>query len=285
MLSSAKIRGFYFAFLACLTGIIISNAGIGLAAPFTTIDTILTPDLLLRDVSPAFLFASRGGVDRRVNDDNSTVGENSLNRRGCIPSRPKDTGANPEPVPLTYVCDGNWPTLDDLKSHIQEEGNVGRLRSFFYTNLAGAGAIELAKAWARCHTEQIPEIDNGPGYVTWDEIVNLQWLRAQTEAFLSSGKNNIDPFLKLLAQAFAEESSGDVYFFTPNDQDPLGGNVYNSAWAGWEYPALTRNSAVTKIIRVDPRERQGQQEVYWTQGQPPSSQEPLGLWLGPPPPT
>lgn len=69
------------------------------------------------------------------------------------------------------------------------------------------------------------------------------------EQFALSAK--ADPFLKNLAQAFAETSKGDVYVFIP--QGRLPGNQWDmdSAWGGWEYPALTANEEVSRILRVD----------------------------------
>ncbi len=69
------------------------------------------------------------------------------------------------------------------------------------------------------------------------------------EIFALSAK--ADPFLKNLAQAFAETSKGDVYVFIP--QGRLPGNQWDmaSAWGGWEYPALIANDDVSRILRVD----------------------------------
>lgn len=47
--------------------------------------------------------------------------------------------------------------------------------------------------------------------------------------------------------------------------------------SGWEYPALTRNTKVTKILRVDP-DTDDEPRVIWTQGKDgKSSQEPKGV--------
>ena len=56
----------------------------------------------------------------------------------------------------------------------------------------------------------------------------------------------------------------------------------DSAFGGWEYPALTRNSQVTRILRVDLdttdyNDPKGTPQEIWKQGDPPASWEPKGL--------
>lgn len=50
-------------------------------------------------------------------------------------------------------------------------------------------------------------------------------------------------------------SSGRVFLFTRADKEPGWDwrNPRDNTWVGWEYPALTRNPAVTEIVRIDPR--------------------------------
>lgn len=89
------------------------------------------------------------------------------------------------------------------------------------------------------------------------------------ELFALNEKAN--PFLKHLAQAFAETSKGDVYVFIPQGQLPNNAWNKDSAWGGWEYPALTNNQKVTRIFRVDlnvsdPNNSTGTPEVIWNRG-------------------
>lgn len=80
--------------------------------------------------------------------------------------------------------------------------------------------------------------------------MDQDWFEAQARALAAVfGPNNIDPFPKLLAQAFAEASVGDVYVFAPEGLDlenPFPDARYKAAWVGWEYPALTRSGALTR---------------------------------------
>ena len=115
--------------------------------------------------------------------------------------------------------------------------------------------------------------------VLWDGIVDDAWFDAQARAITlgNPGTNPsiaLDSFAKRMAQAFAEASSGVAYVCTPEGNSP--GNVFDTglAWGGWEYPALTRNGAVTKVIRVDPSTSSTSQ--IWAQGDPPTSNAPGG---------
>lgn len=103
------------------------------------------------------------------------------------------------------------------------------------------------------------------------DVVDPAWHIAQGEAIAkvnSSVNPSIaaDPFQKRLAQAFAEASKGDAYVCTPEDNAPDNQFDKDLAWGGWEYPALTRNHDVTKIIRLDPsttlRGKSGRKEIH-----------------------
>lgn len=100
--------------------------------------------------------------------------------------------------------------------------------------------------------------------VSWTGLCDGEWRIAVQKAivapFMLPGMSSdeifelnakADPFLKNLSQAFAETSKGDVYVFIPEGQ--LAGNQWNmdSAWGGWEYPALIANDDVSRILRVD----------------------------------
>ena len=61
-----------------------------------------------------------------------------------------------------------------------------------------------------------------------------------------------DPFPRNLSQDFGEKIKGKVHLCIPQTVAPDDRSwTLNSAWGGWEYPALTRNPDVTEIWRVD----------------------------------
>lgn len=84
------------------------------------------------------------------------------------------------------------------------------------------------------------------------------------------------------SQAYAEVSVGPVaFFFTDRIHD--GANMDPSTtWGGFEFPALTRNPSMKKIIQVDAnyplRDDNGNlnPRVIWQQSDGPSAQEPMG---------
>lgn len=132
--------------------------------------------------------------------------------------------------------------------------------------------------------------------VSWANICDGDWRFAVQKAIVEPFKlpgmssdelfalsDKADPFLKNLSQAFAETSKGDVYVFIPQGQLP--GNQWNmdSAWGGWEYPALTANTEVDRILRVDldvtdPNNPTGTPEVIWdrSKGDGKADYEPKG---------
>jgi hypothetical protein len=118
-------------------------------------------------------------------------------------------------------------------------------------------------------------------------MVDPAWLDAEAKAIIETyGGSGLDTFQKLLCQAYAEETAGDVYVFAPAAQDLTTASVKvteSVAWYGWEWPALTRNSKVDTIYRVDPTNTQNDREVLWTQGDAPSTQTPLGVRKAPVP--
>ncbi|KAI4202073.1 MAG: hypothetical protein LQ350_002862, partial [Teloschistes chrysophthalmus] len=196
------------------------------------------------------------------------VKRSQLLKRGCIPSKPKPPkpSAPGAPAPITapqapaIQCDPILPGVDECNTQVVAKGNVGAKRSLFYTGwgangVAGAGAI-MARKWANKNLCE--------EYVLWSSLVDGEWKVAVQEAVLEAFRRpdmtsdelfalneKFDPFLKNLSQAFAEKSKGDVYVFIPKGELPNNQWRMDSAWGGWEYPALTRNTEVTRILRVD----------------------------------
>ncbi|KAJ0124686.1 hypothetical protein J7T55_006027 [Diaporthe amygdali] len=100
-----------------------------------------------------------------------------------------------------------------------------------------------------------------------------------TAALAKRGYNSELLTPRLASQAFADKCSGKVFLFTKGDEQPGDGwvNQNDNTWVGWEFPALTRNQAVTEIIHIDPRPGKDHTPlVIWTQGNPPVIPEPRG---------
>lgn len=105
--------------------------------------------------------------------------------------------------------------------------------------------------------------------------------------FVSTGKRlNIQQTMSARAsQAFAEVAIGPtIFFFTHPEHD--GANMDpDTTWGGFEFPALTRNPNIEKIIQVDAsftlRDENGEvnpkvHKVIWQRSDGPSAQEPRG---------
>ena len=136
-------------------------------------------------------------------------------------------------------------------------------------------SIEQAKCWFKSHL--IEQVD--PDSIAYfNNIISQLYLDTVGSAILANrGNQELDRFQKLLCQAYAEQASGRVWVFMPNTVEPPSGiNLRPKvAWRTWEYPALTRNPAVTDIVKVDPN-NDNQPTVIWTQGDPPSPLAPAG---------
>ena len=148
-----------------------------------------------------------------------------LVKRGCFPSKqkpnpPGNTGPTAPQAP-SFQCEPILPGVDDCNSQILAKGNVGAKRSIFYTGWGangapGAGAI-MARKWANKNLCNDPFVIWSGALVDWDWKTAVQV--AVLEAFRRPGMSKdeqfalnekFDPFLKNLAQGFAEKSKGDV---------------------------------------------------------------------------
>lgn len=187
-----------------------------------------------------------------------TTHYSNLSKRGCFPSKAS---------PPTWNCSPDVPSIAEIEAKIREFGRVGSRDSLFYNGFGGGGAIATSKCW---YDARIPKPNRG--FVMFDEIVDPDWDLAQGAAILQGpqGASGLDAYQKRESQAFAQLSTGTVYFLTPTGNIP--GD--NTAWAGWEFPALTRNHAVDRVIRVDPGDNS--QQTIWSQGDPPTPNEPRG---------
>lgn len=194
--------------------------------------------------------------------DITPLGERSLVKRGnCFSSEQN-----------TWRCSGQTPSVAECVTQVRNHGQVGNRISVFYSGLGGAIGLNTCKQFFACN----PQIGNP---VLWDDVVDPDWYRAQGDAIAKAnpGVNPftaLDPWQKRMAQAFAEASRGDAYVCTPASNAPNNDFNQDLAWGGWEYPALTRNSAVTSVIRVDPAT--GMTSTIWRQGDAPTPNAPKG---------
>lgn len=190
-------------------------------------------------------------------EEDQHLDSSNLVKRGCVPSK----GA-------ADVC-ADIPTVDFLVTKIRQHGKVGKLDSLFYSDLDAGNAMAQASDWYR---KNVPK---GRGSVVFNQIVNQKWYDAQGAELYRQSPSKVDAFQKRLSQAFAEASKGTVYFFTKKENE---GTCMSegTAWGGWEFPALTRNSDVKEIIQVDPRAAGDKGHVIWTPRDGPSDNAPRG---------
>ena len=215
----------------------------------------------------------------------------NLVKRGCL-----DWMWPGKNIPKEWWCNAVLPGVDSCTQAIQQKGVVGRFPSMFYTSWGGIGdktyGVQGTKLWASQNVcGRFVDFD-GIVVRVYHYVVESAVLKPFGEDGLNLSdeeqKQIMDPFLKNLSQAFAEQSAGEAYVFTPQGVD----FQPNSAWTGWEYPALTRNKRITKIWQValdtsDPSQfkppggkPQGVKTLLWTQGDPPSGIAPKGTRQG-----
>jgi hypothetical protein len=198
------------------------------------------------------------------------------------------------------VCNAVIPDVDSCTLAIQKKGLVCKYPSMFYTSWGGVEpvgiGVEGVKLWASQNIRgRVVDFD-GITVSLYTHLVE----KAIRKPFGPNGLNLpnkkldkiVDPFLKNLFQAFAEQSAGEAYVFLSKGID----FKPDSAWTGWEYPALTHNDRITKIWKVeldhsDPSQflppdgkPQGVKTLLWTKGDPPSAIEPQGTRKGTLPP-
>ncbi|KAL9630640.1 MAG: hypothetical protein Q9164_006317 [Protoblastenia rupestris] len=195
--------------------------------------------------------------------DVALLGERSLVKRGNCFSSSEDN---------TWTCSSQTPSVAECVSKIQSHGQVGNKISIFYSGLGGKQGLTACKQYFSCHPA-IGEV------VLWDNIVDPDWFTAQGQAIVQgnpgSNPNTIlDPFQKRMSQAFAEATKGDTYVCTPEGNSPNNDFNQDLAWGGWEYPALTRNRDIARVIRVDPGTSVTRE--IWKKGDPETPNAPKG---------
>ena len=218
-----------------------------------------------------------------------------LVKRGCL-----DWLWPGKNIPQEWWCNAVVPGVDACTQEIQKKGVVGKYPSMFYTSWGGIGdgsfGIEGTKLWAAQNIcGRVVDFD-GIVVSVYHYVVESALLKPFGKDGLNlpedEQKQILDPFLKNLSQAFAEQSAGDVYVFVPQGVD----FQPNSAWTGWEYPALTRNPNVNIIWKVEldysdssqfvppDGKPKGVKTLLWQKGDPPSAIEPKGTRQGTLPP-
>lgn len=204
------------------------------------------------------------------------------------------------------------PTVDELASEITAKGVVPQMKSCFYTRMSP----KTSSCWAKKHTEYFPVLNptcsalscglikKKPSDVFYNDIMGSDtavWMEKYARAVMAEGAANgqpwngrgcpIDVMQTRMSQAFAQAAIGDVYWFTENGHKQtresqyhasliitwsLSNQTFVATWYGWEYPALTRNSKVTNIYRVDPTDDDFVPVRIWKKGNGPTSREPRG---------
>ena len=213
-----------------------------------------------------------------------------LIKRGCL-----DWLWPGKNIPEAWWCNAVLPGVDSCTEAIQKKGVVGRFPSMFYTSWGGIGdgtfGVEGTKLWASQNIcGRVVDFD-GITVSTYHYVVESAVLKSFGKDGLNLSadeqKEILDPFLKNLSQAFAEQSAGEAYVFVPKGVD----FQPDSAWTGWEYPALTRNDKIDKIWKIeldhsDPAQfqpggkPQGVKTLLWKKGDAPSAIEPKGTRQG-----
>ncbi|KAK3707828.1 hypothetical protein LTR37_011830 [Vermiconidia calcicola] len=188
--------------------------------------------------------------------------------------------------PELYNCDGAVPGVDEAVERMQAFGVVGTIPSVFYTNMPFG--LSRTRTWASCFFAGEPEAAGRDDwlYTIWKRITDNKWVASESFWVYENQPDDVseednayyrDLVLKHVSQAYAEVSAGDIYLVaedatTPDNRD------WNTdqAWGGWEWPALTRNSNVKRILRVDPDSGEEPLEI-WTSADGPQGIEPKGF--------
>ena len=188
----------------------------------------------------------------------------------------KSTLGNPSDI--NWLSINQMPSVAELVDIIKGYGNVGNKISVFYNGLGGAQGLATCKQLFSDsnQTNALPLLDQ---VVLFDTIADPEWVESQKQIIISTNPAIkpfalIDLFLKRLSQAFAEVSKGDCYICMP---DTLCiDNKFDEmlAWGGFEFPALTRNREISRVMRIDPSVKITR--TIWKQGDPTTLNEPRG---------
>lgn len=112
------------------------------------------------------------------------IGEAQLRKRGNCCSQPNDDPEDPD-YGDAYPSD---PSVDDLKTDIQNLGTVAGKRSLFYTGLGGMGGQNQVEAWA-CRALD----PSGGGFVIFRTLIPQAYLDAKLTNLISSPRKFLHP--------------------------------------------------------------------------------------------
>lgn len=192
----------------------------------------------------------------------------SHDKRGGVVSKPSKV----------YDTIPTIPTVAQLVLQVKKDRIVAKHDSLFYSRLGGASAQAKAMTW---HEENVQTVNGHKTKarlgVTFDNVVKKRWMKSQSEVVhnLPGRVAKMNQFQRRLSQAFAEVANDKVYFFTAAGLD--GKNLpLDTTWAAFEYPALTRNPAVTEIIQVSMTGNKGVAKSIWKHGDAPTANAPVG---------
>ena len=228
--------------------------------------------------------APRGIHDHKTGKSTATVSHlegRRLQKRGNICNRSgrgdgDDVELEEQPAVPLYECGPDVPSVAECEGMIRRHGQVPTKTSIFYTGLDGKVGLEKCKAVLNCRID-VGEI------ILYDNIVDNRWFDAQIYAIQQANPTVLpnaatgpfQDFQKRLSQAFGQAAQGTAYICMPDEEDT--DNVFRTdkAWGGWEYPALTRNQRVTRVLRLDPNKDNEPRQI-WQPSDGPTPNEPRG---------
>ena len=137
-----------------------------------------------------------------------------------------------------------FPTTNNIKSDMIKCGNVGNIGpTIFYS--FGATTIQ-----ARGFRDTL-----SPRGVMFNDALPASWTFDLSRAVNLAGQDRQAILVARIAQAMAELSKGEVFFFAPAFADPY--TIPNpgppNVWRSYEFPTLQRNTgdnAITRITKV-----------------------------------
>lgn len=155
-------------------------------------------------------------------------------------------------------------STEEMTTMIDQGGLMVNKKSIFWTGWPWNNPrlpYFLARDWAN---EKFPDCST----IMYDRAFTASDYSRMNTADLNDPPTTEDYQLTLqhMSKAFTRRSSGVVYVVIPDGQNPNP----TSVWSVWEYPTLTRNQRIDKIVRVG---FPSKQEVpIWWRGNPPQGE-------------
>lgn len=198
----------------------------------------------------------------------------NLAKRGCFVSK-EETGN----IPLCTTL-----SVDYFKNIINQHNYLPQRDCLFYLGLGGAAGQVPARQWY-CSKRSY-----GRGAVVWENALPSAFmsslfieLSGKQGPSIRDSSQQADLFTiaaRLISQVMGETCNGEVYVLAPQSND--GTDPPDNVWILYEYPALTRNSQVRSILKVDPTIKTSSGEfaddgiIMWTPANGPSPNPPAG---------